>query len=335
MTGALSCAAAQTILGASFVVSRHVLDYPTLTGQALRYVLAALILAPLAWRRVPAVRNPTRTELVWLAGLAASGLVGFNIFLLAALRHADAPAVGTVVGVTPLVLAIAGPLLVGLRPAPRVLAAAAIVVAGVVAVEGGGHIDRIGFVFALGTLLGEVLFSLLAVGLLDRFGPLGVSAWTCVLAIPMLVVSALACGEAARLRLPTVGETAALAYLGLFLTAAAFLAWYSGLHRLGAAVAGMFIGVVPVVSLLVAMLFDGVAPSTVRMVGAVVVGIGIVIGLRAGGTGELPAGSGTGPGDQPGSQERGVLDLQPVELAHEHLDGVPAHVLGGDQHGRQ
>src|SRR5258708_6588112 len=44
-TGALLCAVAMTILGTSFAVSRLLLGYPTLAGQAMRYTLAA----GLAW----------------------------------------------------------------------------------------------------------------------------------------------------------------------------------------------------------------------------------------------------------------------------------------------
>ncbi|MBN1172196.1 MAG: DMT family transporter, partial [Micromonosporaceae bacterium] len=279
--GALGAAAAQSILGASFVVSRNILDYPTLIGQAVRYVLATALFVLIAWfsarrslPKMPVLQIPTLKELFQLIGISISGLVGFNIVLLAALRHGDAPAVGTIVGATPLVLAIAGPLMIGQRPAVRVLGGAALVVAGVAAVEGGGYIDGIGLVFALLTLLGEVLFSLFAVPLLDRFGPLGVSLWTCALAVPMLGILAVASGEPSRLRPPTGTEVLSFAYLGLFLTVVAFLLWYSGLHRLGAATAGMFIGLVPVVSLAVGVAFDGVQPSPMRIAGAVVVGIG-------------------------------------------------------------
>ena len=54
---------------------------------------------------------------VRLAALAATGLVAFNVLLLTALRHADAAVVGTVVGGTPLVLALLGPLTRRERPA--------------------------------------------------------------------------------------------------------------------------------------------------------------------------------------------------------------------------
>src|SRR5258707_13759784 len=107
-TGALLCAVAMTILGTSFAVSRLLLGYPTLAGQAMRYTLAAALLGLLA-RRASSPAAPPRPprrrrarELIRLGVLAATGLAGFNVCVLAALRAADPALLGTVVGATPL-----------------------------------------------------------------------------------------------------------------------------------------------------------------------------------------------------------------------------------------
>jgi drug/metabolite transporter (DMT)-like permease len=139
----------------------------------------------------------------------------------------------------------------------------------VVLVEGTGRADRVGLLAAVATLVGEVLFSLLAAPLLPRLGPVRVSAWTCALAVPMLVPLAVLAGE--RPRLPTVAEAAAFAYLSLVLTVGAFLAWYAGLHRLGVARAGLFIGILPVATLLAAAALDGRLPPPAQLGGVLVV----------------------------------------------------------------
>ncbi len=43
--GAVQCTTVMVMLGSSFAISRELLDYPMLTGQALRYAVAALVLA--------------------------------------------------------------------------------------------------------------------------------------------------------------------------------------------------------------------------------------------------------------------------------------------------
>ena len=114
-----------TVLGGSVAISRSILAYPMLTGQALRYSVAAVVLLIMSRGGVPA-----GGQLLRLGAIAATGLVGFNVCLLTALRHADAAVVGTIVGGSPLVLAIAGPLAQRVRPAPRLVVAAGFVVLG-------------------------------------------------------------------------------------------------------------------------------------------------------------------------------------------------------------
>jgi drug/metabolite transporter (DMT)-like permease len=260
-----------TVLGSSVAISRSIVAYPTLTGQTLRYTVAATILALLV-RRGGSVR---RRDLLRLGALSATGLVGFNVCLLTALRHAEAAVVGTIVGCAPLVLAIVGPLSHRARPAARLVLASAVVVVGAALVEGTGRADRTGLLAAAGTLAGEVLFSLLAAPLLPRLGPVRVSAWTCALAVPMLGVSALVVGE--RPRMPTVAEAVGFGYLALVLTVGAFLLWYAGLHRLGVARAGMFVGVLPVSTLAAAALLDGRLPRVAQVVGVLVVAAGLTL----------------------------------------------------------
>jgi drug/metabolite transporter (DMT)-like permease len=281
-SGALLCVTAAVILGCSVPVSRSVLGFPILTGQALRYALAALVLAVFV-RRVlarPWVRL-SRTDVVRLAALAATGLAGFNVCLLAALRHADPAVVGTVIGATPLVLAVLGPALQRRRPSVRVVAAASAVVAGAALVEGGGHADATGLAYSLGSLAGEAAFSLLAAPLLPRLGPVRVSAYGCALAVPLLACCAVATGEPARWRLPHPAELAAFGYLGLVLTALAFLAWYAGLARLGVERAGMCFGLMPVAALAATAVLDGRIPPLAQVAGVLVVGAGLAFGLTA------------------------------------------------------
>jgi drug/metabolite transporter (DMT)-like permease len=262
-----------TVLGGSVAISRAVLSYPTLTGQTLRYAVAAAVLF-LFIARGP---WPNRRDLARLAVLAATGLVGFNLCLLTALRHADAAVVGTIVAISPLVLAIAGPLLSGARPAPRLIAASTVVVVGAALVEGTGRADLVGLLAAVGTLAGEVLFSLLAAGLLPRLGPARVSAWTCALAVPMLGLSAVMAREAPRM--PTATEGWALAYLALVLTCGAFLLWYAGLQRLGVARAGLFVGVLPVATLVAAALLDRRLPGAGSAIGVLVVATALAFSM--------------------------------------------------------
>jgi drug/metabolite transporter (DMT)-like permease len=269
------CVVGMSVLGSSVSVSRLILDYPTLTGQAARYAVAAAILAAVR----PSLMRPTRAEFGRLVLLAATGMAGFNVCVLAALRHADAAMVGTIVGAAPLGIAVAGPLLRRSRPTPRLVAASGVVVLGAALVHGGGHADGVGLVAALGAFVGEVCFSLLAASVLPRLGAVRVTTWACALSVPMLLLPAIPLGELDRARLPTVPEAGTLAYLSIVLTVLVFLLWYTGLSRLGVERAGMFVGLLPVTTLATACVQDGVLPQPAQAAGVLVVALGLAAGL--------------------------------------------------------
>ena len=278
----LQGALAMSVLGASTAVSAHLTRYPVLGGQALRYTLAAAVFAVIVRRRgLPRIR-PTAREWLLLASLSLTGLVLFNVFVLAALRHTDAATLGSVVACSPLVLAIAGPLVnkTGhrLRTGPAI-GAAALVVAGSAMVQGFGHGSAAGIVFAVLTLACEALFSLLAVPLLPKFGELRVSAHVTAVAVPTLLVAGLATDGTAILRIPTLTESAALLYLALPLTVGAFLLWYRALNGLGPQRAGLLIGAVPVAACAASAALGVGTPGIAQLAGVAVVVVGIIVGL--------------------------------------------------------
>lgn len=278
-TGDLRCAAGMAIVGASFVASAALADFPVLGGQAVRYAVAALVLlAVLAWRRVPWVL-PSPHALLRLAALAATGLVGFSVLVVEGTGRADPSLVGAVVGAAPVVLAVTTALRTR-RVAARTVVAAVVVTGGVVLVEGGGSGDPVGVAIAVGALVCEVCFSLLAVPLLPTLGVLRVSAYACVLAVPQLAILGLL-APGPFLAVPDPAELAALAYLAVVVTAVAFLLWYSGLAAVGPARAGLFAGLLPVSALVVSVALGSEELAATSALGTLVVGCGLALGLRA------------------------------------------------------
>jgi drug/metabolite transporter (DMT)-like permease len=268
------------LVGTSTAVSATIADYPVFAGQALRYALAAaILLAVVGHQRLPRVRLTARDVLLLIA-LAATGLAGFNVFLVEATRHAGPAMIAAVVGAVPLVLALVGPMMERRRPAPRTVGAAIVVALGTAVAAGLGSASVTGLLLSLGALAGEVAFSLLAVPLLPKLGPLRVAAYPAALSVPMLLAASLALDGTASLRLPTPGQAAAFGYLGAIVTAAAFFLWYDALRRLGADRAGLFAGLVPVGALLttVALGLGQAGPADVT--GALLVTVGVAVGLR-------------------------------------------------------
>jgi drug/metabolite transporter (DMT)-like permease len=161
-----------------------------------------------------------------------------------------------------------------------VIAAAVVVASGAALVQFTGEPLTVrALLLAGGVLLCEAAFSLLAVPLLPRLGPLAVSVYACALAVPGLLGASLALHEARRW--PELGESMALGYLALFVTAGGFVSWYAAVEGLGVERAGLFAGVVPVAAVAAAAALGGSAITPGRMAGALLVGIGVVLGVSS------------------------------------------------------
>ncbi|WP_344578690.1 DMT family transporter [Nonomuraea roseoviolacea] len=288
--GVVGAACAMFLVGTLAGVSGLVKDYPVYGGQAVRYLLAAVVL--LVMVRVMGQRFVRLTPREWalLAALAFTGLAMFNVCVTESARAAGPALVGTVLGAVPLALALAGG-----RPAPRLLAGAGVVVAGATLATGLGSGNLTGLLWALGAFAGEIAFSLLAIPLLPRLGALRVSAYSTTLAVPMLAAIGLVKEGPGMLRAPSPAEAAGFAYLALVVTVVAFFLWYSALPRLGPGRAGLFAGLIPVGAIATGAVLGIATPSGYDLLGAGLVVGGIVVGLTA----RRPA----APAAEPGSPD--------------------------------
>jgi drug/metabolite transporter (DMT)-like permease len=278
--GVVFAAIAMTIVGSSVAAASVIVDYPIMGGQAVRYAVASLVL--FIWARVVAkpIPRPSARDLGWLGAVALTGMAAFNVLLIAATARADPSLVGAIVGTAPVALAILGALQERRSPSGGLVFAAVVVALGAAVVQQARLVgDTVGVLLAVGAMFGEVGFSLFAVPVLRRIGPVAVSAHCTWLAAAMLAAGALVVEGSDALRFPTATEAIALAYLALVVTAAAFVIWYSAVDRLGADTAGLFAGLIPVSALATSALIGTDQMTPIKLVGALIVGAGVVIGL--------------------------------------------------------
>jgi drug/metabolite transporter (DMT)-like permease len=281
VAGCLFAAGAMIAVGSSVAASSLFKNYPILGGQGLRYAIGAVVLVLFARGALPRLE---RAQLPRVFVLSSVGLAGFNVFLIAALRKADAGSVGVVIGCVPVALALVGPTLERRRPSMGVVTAAVVVTAGAAAVQwAGGRMTLVGFALAFAAMACEVAFTLLAVPLLGSLGPVGVSAYACAAAGVLLIAASLATEGVGAFPIPTQQELLSLLYLAVFVTALAFVLWYSGVARLSAERAGLFAGLVPVVALLTSAAVGSALLNPARVLGSVAVATGVVFGARFGG----------------------------------------------------
>ena len=276
-----SGALGMTFVGGSVAVSGVLADAPLNTAQALRYAIACLLLV--AWVRVTGRRlhRPRGAEWLWLIGVAVTGLVVFNYALVYGSRHAEPAVLAVAVAGVPVALAAIGPLLEGRSPHARVLAAAVVVSAGAIVVEGFGRSDAVGLLWAVTVFVCEAGFTLLALPLLGRHGPEGVSVHTTWIAASMFAVIGLSSEGWSAAAAFDVGDLLAIGYLAVGVTAVAFILWYSCVHWLGAGRAGLLTGIAPIAAAAIGVPLTGTMPGPAVWAGIALIAVGLVVGLGA------------------------------------------------------
>lgn len=269
-----------TFVGGSVAVSGVLADAPLNTAQALRYAIACALLV--AWVRVTGRRlhRPRGAEWLWLIGVAVTGLVVFNYALVYGSRHAEPAVLAVAVACVPVALAAIGPLLEGRSPHAKVLAAAVVVSAGAIVVEGLGRSDAVGLLWALTVFVCEAGFTLLALPLLGRHGPEGVSVHATWIAATMFAVVAVSTEGPTAATTFDVGDVLAIGYLAVGVTAVAFILWYSCVHWLGAGRAGLLTGIAPIAAAAIGVPLTG-APGPAVWAGVALIAVGLVLGLGA------------------------------------------------------
>ena len=157
-----------------------------------------------------------------------------------------------------------------------------VVTGGAGLVQGLGRTDAIGVAWAVVVFGCEAAFTLLAIPVLGRHGPWGVSVHATWLATVMFAVLAMAReGPAAVTRL-SGPDWLAVGYLAVAVTAVAFVLWYSSVRQLGASRAGLLTGVAPVAAAATGVLLGGPAPRPLVWAGIAVVAVGLALGLTGG-----------------------------------------------------
>jgi drug/metabolite transporter (DMT)-like permease len=279
----LAGAAGMVFVGGSVAVSGVLAGAPLFTVQALRYAVACVLLCGFARLRGTRPVAPRGTEWLWLLGVTGTGLIVFNVALVHGARHAEPAVLGVAVACVPILLAVLGPILERRRPRGSVLAAAVVVTCGAALVQGFGRADAAGLGWAVVVFACEAGFTLLAVPVLGRHGPAGVSVHTTWLAAVMFgVLGVVREGPAAVTRL-TGEDVLAGAYLAVGVTAVAFVLWYSSVERLGAGRAGLLTGIAPIAAAATGVALGGPLPGPAVWLGIATVAAGLAVGLRSGG----------------------------------------------------
>ncbi len=277
--GAIPGSFAMILVGSCVAVSAHLATIPLLAGQAARYLIAALVLLVLAKPMGQPLVLPRGTEWFWVLAGALAGSVLFNLALIIGSQHADASTLGVGVACAPIALAVLGPLIRGERLSGQLIAAAILVSAGAVIVDGGGTADVIGILLTGVVLLCEAGFTLLAAPALPRMGAWSYSTAGTAVAAALFAALSIPFDHQRWGELGSVQALLTIGYLGAVGTAVAFVAWFTSVAKLGSATAGLVTAIAVPAAALIATLLGAPLPTAIGWLGMAVLGIGLAVGF--------------------------------------------------------
>jgi len=272
-----------------FVAAKLLAGLPVFFATAAGTAVALIALIPLAaaeTRLQPGRerREALRSALPLLTAQALFGIALFRVLMLLALERTSAAVVGIATSATPALTALLSALFLKERIGLRTAAGIALAALGIAALQSGepaaagtASLALVGCLLALGAAASESAFNVLSKRLPAAIGPRLASAAVMALALLMLASLSVACGE--RVGWEGIGfkQGLAIAYMGLFSSALAYILWFAGVARVPASTAGAFAGFMPLSAFALSIAFLGEKPRAAAFAGALLAIGGIVL----------------------------------------------------------
>ncbi len=259
---------------------------PPVTLAFLRWTGAALLVLPLAWRHVAREWDTIKSNLPILLALGVTGAGLFNTLQYIALTGTTATNAGIINSSSPVMIAILSYLLNGERVRPVQILGIAISLAGVLTVMAKGNVTALtAFEINRGDLvmLGAMAIWALYTALLDKRPAMHVLAFAAV----TYVIAAIVNAGLAAIELGTgatvdwsINSIAAITYTAVFPSFLAYLFFNRGVEIIGPTRAGAFMHLVPLFTVVLAMLFLGEKPALHHAAGLAMVLAGVWMAAR-------------------------------------------------------
>jgi drug/metabolite transporter (DMT)-like permease len=271
--------------GGTFIAGRMLsVAIQPASAAFLRFAIASivlLVLTRLSGRKLP---RPTGNQWFLLVLLGATGVFSYNIFFFTGLRHIGAGRASLIIACTPLVITILATIFLGEQLNAGRCCGILLSLAGAMVVISNGHpeiIFRLGFGPGEKALLGCVAswaaYSLIGRALLKTLPPLVAVCYSSIIGTFLLCWPAFHEGLIQQLPSLAIRDWINLLYLGVCGTALGFSWYYSGIKKIGAMRAGVFINLVPFFALLLAWLLLDETINPVVLGGGILVLTGVAL----------------------------------------------------------
>lgn len=272
------------IWGGSFIAARVVaVEMAAPTAALWRYLIATTALLGLLFALERGFPRLSRAQFIGICLLGVTGVVLYNVLFLYGMRSVTASRGSLIIATIPAATLLGGALFEHERVTLRRGVGIAIALLGV-AVELGrgnplalfaGHAG-LGEAALFASVLSWAAYTLIGKHLLNDLSPLAVTTYAAVVGTLLLLVVAFATGD---LVVPaaTARGWVALAFLGLFTTALAYIWFYDGVQAIGPARSAVFVNLVPIAAITLAVLLLGEPLALSMIVGAALVVAGVFV----------------------------------------------------------
>ncbi len=266
------------LVGTGVEASSYLNHFPVFLSQGLRYGVGAVILLFISRRRLGKLSLLGLRDWLLVGLLSLTGLYGFSVAMVEAVRSSSPTAVGIVIGCAPILIALISEAFNRRLPSKNVLFGAIVVTASTAVVQGFGQFHFQGLLWSLLALVCDSLYSVLSAPLVVKVGPSPLAFITNIIAALTLILTQLLFYPIALISW-TLQDVLAISYLGVFVSAVAFIYWYKGITKVPVHVAGLFVGFIPIGSFLSQAIMGVRTVSQAEVLGTVGVIIGIALGV--------------------------------------------------------
>ncbi|MBU0676969.1 MAG: DMT family transporter [Verrucomicrobia bacterium] len=255
---------------------------PPIWLAVVRFSITGLLLLGPAWRALR--RLDERPGLNDIGRLVLLGLIGVTLSIGCyhlAIPRMRANSAAILFSANPAFVVLFSPWLLGERPGARKIAGMAAGLAGValfLSHPAAGLDTRAGIVLMTASLILFALYTVLAKKYMPRFGLFPILSLACLVGSAFLVPLAWGMEGPPGPALAQVSWPGML-YLSVFATAIAYVAYFQGLHRVGAARGSFYFFLKPVLASLFAWLWLGERLTLPLIVGAAFVLTGLALTL--------------------------------------------------------
>jgi drug/metabolite transporter (DMT)-like permease len=271
--------------GSNFTVIKAALrEMPGPAFNGLRMVLASLVfLAIISWRDglVRSVRAIPQRDWLPILGLSVLGHGLYQYLFLGGVARTSASNSALIFGCTPITVSLLSAWLGHERPGWTRWAGTVLSLTGIYFVVGQGArqgtSSLVGDAMIFGAMLCWAGYTVGTKPLLSRYSPIVITGLTMALGTAVYAPGALLWLRDVDLAGLSASAWAGIVYSALFSLVAAYVIWYTAVHKLGGGRTSMYSNIVPMVAMTVAALVLGEPLTTTKLLGAAAILSGVAL----------------------------------------------------------